>query len=1127
MNSNARIGKNRGFSGMKIFGLVLFLFSLNFVFAADAAIDNIDIDVGSFAFDSANYVAVGNYTFNLTEIDDLIFKGAFSVAKFTNKYDTDLSMKINLNGVTAFDEVLRTVKDEEDVGIVAIPFFKSTGILGNNTVEIYVKEDGKGSLNITNFKLLISTNQTNLNSEIRNNISEIDTTFSNLNFVSIANITVNKTVNSSTLFDIHHTVRATGKTTVTCYIQNFDTSEQSPYYQRWIEDDEDIGSSGINYIAENKTLSNETWGLFCKNTDGKTVTNNLTILNLDLSDASANDVNYFQLTNQSTNVTNFLSFSAGTHKLLSYVNHTLRSGNEIELSATVIMGTSSGAHIPQFKINSTDAPEENCSVTYSRYLESNYDIGTAKFYLNCDHGLTLGNNYSFDLWVIVPSGETTKILDESLSAFNTQLFNITTNHIPPVPGAITFPASDYINTAGIENITWTSFFDIAGQNITYNVSLYNSDNTFNQTINTSTNFTYQEFNFSILNNDENWLIYVEGCDTDSLCTNTSTNFSIDRITPTSIEFVSPTTASGNYSQSNIVVNVTAVDSNIENITIYLYNSTGLVNSSMTGSSPNYINFTSLNDGTYYFNASVNDGAGNENSTSTRTIVLDTVLPSSVTNLNNQSATSTNIYWNWTNPVSDFSEAIIYIDGVWKVNTSNNYYNATGLSLGTNYTITVHVKDYSGNVNDTDVNDSAITLSTPDVTAPVITIASPLNTTYYSTTNISLNVSANEGINAWWYTNDSGVTNTTFIPNTTVLGVEGSNTFIIYGNDSSGNIGSSTVTFIIDLVSPIITLISPANGSTVTASPTVTFNYNITDAFPIANCSLIINDAINSTDTTITNATTQSFSVTLANADYNWSVNCSDNAGNKNSTEIRVFTLSYVAPVAPVSTGGTGIGSIMLCNWSCTPFSDCVAGVQTRICTNVIVGNCLQNAGRPVESQFCTIAPVAPAGILNAELTLENPLISDYTALTGFVAIEPVDLTAFIEMLNLSLSPVSADFTYIILDETEAEVYMESEQRLISQGDILAKEFGDLDLNPGKYDLIVQIKTPDAEGEFIINFDVKEGNKIFAYIIFWILGLGALFTLVYFLWPALKGVKARDFWKIKMRKFFSRRLKNEQ
>ena len=104
--------------------------------------------------------------------------------------------------------------------------------------------------------------------------------------------------------------------------------------------------------------------------------------------------------------------------------------------------------------------------------------------------------------------------------------------------------------------------------------------------------------------------------------------SLDPFFPT-IQFVSSTTSSGNYSNMTYIwANVTANDTNqLSNITIYLYNSTSLVNKTIASSSPLFLNFTNLPDGTYYLNATANDTKNNTNQTETRTIILDTTAPS--------------------------------------------------------------------------------------------------------------------------------------------------------------------------------------------------------------------------------------------------------------------------------------------------------------------------------------------------------------------------------------------------------------------------------------------------------------------------------------------------------------------
>ncbi|MFC1697127.1 LamG-like jellyroll fold domain-containing protein, partial [Nanoarchaeota archaeon] len=196
-----------------------------------------------------------------------------------------------------------------------------------------------------------------------------------------------------------------------------------------------------------------------------------------------------------------------------------------------------------------------------------------------------------------------------------------------------------------------------------------------------------------------------------------------------------------------------------------------------------------------------------------TIIPDVFAPASITNLNNQSSGSTWIYWNWTNPDDvDFSQSIIYINSINVANTSNGYYNATSLTPETDYTITVHTKDTSGNVNNTDVNSTAVTL--PDVYSPVISNVQASSITNESatitwTTNENANSSVNYGINlsldGSLSMNDSnqshsmGLTglssNTSYYYNVTSCDV--------YGNCQTNGIYNFTTLLVGDQVAPTI------------------------------------------------------------------------------------------------------------------------------------------------------------------------------------------------------------------------------------------------------------------------------------------------------------------------------------
>jgi parallel beta-helix repeat protein len=102
----------------------------------------------------------------------------------------------------------------------------------------------------------------------------------------------------------------------------------------------------------------------------------------------------------------------------------------------------------------------------------------------------------------------------------------------------------------------------------------------------------------------------------------------------------------------------------------------------------------------------------------------------------------------------------------------------------------------------------------------------------------------------------------------------------------------------DTTPPNVTLLSPANNTLNTSSQTIVFIYNVSDDTGIANCSLIINSAINLTNSTILNNETGYFTQTLANSDYLWSVNCTDNSTNHNQGSSATYNLSINVNLIP-------------------------------------------------------------------------------------------------------------------------------------------------------------------------------------------------------------------------------------
>jgi len=217
-----------------------------------------------------------------------------------------------------------------------------------------------------------------------------------------------------------------------------------------------------------------------------------------------------------------------------------------------------------------------------------------------------------------------------------------------------------------------------------------------------------------------------------------------------------TTAGGDYGNTTVFamvpVNLSA--------RFYEWNITSLVQGWVNGSWPNYGLIMIASGAT---GNNVKSFASSNNGNASRLPVLivnyttqinDTTPPSAVSNLANKSAGTTWVYWNWTNPSdSDLNNTIIYLDGINVVNLTSpiNYYNATGLLSGVNYTLRINTKDITGNVNYTNTSSTARTVS-----IPVTVINESSSNSTGATINTMLVLIAENGTTVY---NDTNLTHT--------------------------------------------------------------------------------------------------------------------------------------------------------------------------------------------------------------------------------------------------------------------------------------------------------------------------------------------------------------------------------
>ncbi|WP_370572473.1 S8 family serine peptidase, partial [Methanomethylovorans sp.] len=95
---------------------------------------------------------------------------------------------------------------------------------------------------------------------------------------------------------------------------------------------------------------------------------------------------------------------------------------------------------------------------------------------------------------------------------------------------------------------------------------------------------------------------------------------------------------------------------------------------------------------------------------------DLIPPRSITDLQETGIGPGWIRWTWTNPADpDLKHVMVYIDGSFIANTTEEFYNLTGSAQQTAHTINIKTVDTSGNINDMWVNDSATTSPANGVT----------------------------------------------------------------------------------------------------------------------------------------------------------------------------------------------------------------------------------------------------------------------------------------------------------------------------------------------------------------------------------------------------------------------------
>lgn len=230
-----------------------------------------------------------------------------------------------------------------------------------------------------------------------------------------------------------------------------------------------------------------------------------------------------------------------------------------------------------------------------------------------------------------------------------------------------------------------------------------------------------------------------------------------------------------------------------------------------------------------------------------------------------------------------------------------------------YTQTVNVsalnhRNESANVNLTLTLNTLIQFTLlSDLIPPNINIISPIN--FYNSTDKYLDINYlatdNEAISSCWYSNDSyaaNITLTNCINITSVVWSEGQHNVTVWAEDTSSNINSSSVTFTIDSLQPVIIIYFPTNHTAYNYH-NQTLNFSVSDAHPQA-CWKNLNGYGNVTISCFENTTVNSTGESTVEGANNLKLWANDSLGNIASEYIE-FDIHTGSPAITLNTPTEG------------------------------------------------------------------------------------------------------------------------------------------------------------------------------------------------------------------------------
>ena len=368
------------------------------------------------------FVGITEHEFNTTSANtEIIVFLSLNIEKLNAGAPNIIGMRLLNNGTEIFNQSLGTLDATNEIRVAPIsPFIFNEVETGPHTLTLEMNRTGLSGIRIKNIDFILTQFITNDLDLIDVEVVERDFGTPTTIFSPRQNHTFISTVigESLTFFFFNLNTSSPTGADISLYQENNDTGTRSIGIIRNVDGIGEIGTVGFVHIDTTLTKQfNHTF--FMKTTSGTSFLQDAQ-LHMSLRDNSSHRINFFNVTNSSTNLTNTISLGVGTH-LLRTGNLTILNGDSVVVFAGMSLGTSSGAQTPTLFLNSSNLTQGECFTQKEITLDGNSDIGNILMFTQCIN-VSVGENIMFDLFLTVPTGETVVVHDEFMLGFDTTTF---------------------------------------------------------------------------------------------------------------------------------------------------------------------------------------------------------------------------------------------------------------------------------------------------------------------------------------------------------------------------------------------------------------------------------------------------------------------------------------------------------------------------------------------------------------------------------------------------------------------------------------------------------------------------------------------------------------------------------